>query len=58
MKKLYEITIYTKHTTVVSASDPREAYELCQELSQYDWDTDIQEVDIEETYEDESRDDA
>ena len=57
MKRLYEVTIYSKCRTVIAAKNAEDAYDLSKELPNSDWDMEIQEVNIEETYEDASRDD-
>jgi hypothetical protein len=57
MKKLYEVTVYSKCRTVVAAKNEEDAYELSKELLASEWDIEIQDFDVEETYEDESRDD-
>jgi hypothetical protein len=57
MKTLYEVTIYSKCRTVIAAKNAEEAYDLSKELPDNDWDMEIQEVNIEEIYEDDPRDD-
>jgi hypothetical protein len=57
MKKLYEVTVYSKCRVVIAAKSEEDAYELSKELAASEWDIEIQDFDVEETYEDEPRDD-